>query len=412
MAIHDELLPALALLLGPGARGIVGAGVRAAGGDLATIRRQEVLYRPGRRAVVRYAATVRWAGGPAVPETLVAIADAGGPPAGTLVLSAGDLAVGLLRYPEDPALPGLRSAVSARSVAMRLGVPAEHLRLDVRTYRPGRRAVVRVRVDGLAPDAAGFERYLKVVPPGELVALVDRMVALGGCVPVPEVVEVWPEAGTVVLTAIAGRTIRDVLLAGDRAEVDALPDGGVILELLDRLPQPPTGPAGSAGRVSRGPLARVAGHAGLLAAVMPEEGDRLEALVGRLGKPTSAGAVVTTHGDLYEAQLLVEGGRVVGMLDVDGAGPGRRVHDLATMLGHLVALGDAVPRRRAAIDRWRVRLEPAFELAVEPAELRRTTAAALVGMATGPFRVQAPAWRRQVNRRIASAEAWAIAAGA
>ncbi len=412
MAIHDELLPALALLLGPGARGIVGAGVRAAGGDLATIRRQEVLYRPGKRAVVRYAATVRWAGRPAVPETLVAIADAGGPPAGTLVLSAGDLSVGLLRYPEDPALPGLRSAVSARSVAMRLGVPAEHLKLDVRTYRPGRRAVVRVRVDGQAPDAAGFERYLKVVPPGELVALADRMAALGGCVPVPEVVEVWPEAGTVVLTAIAGRTIRDVLLAGDRAEVDALPDGGVILELLDRLPQPPTGPAGSAGRVSRGPLARVAGHAGLLAAVMPEEGDRLEALVGRLGRPTDAGAVVTTHGDLHEAQLLVEGGRVVGMLDVDGAGPGRRVHDLATMLGHLVALGDAVPRRRAAIDRWRVRLEPAFELAVEPAELRRTTAAALVGMATGPFRVQAPAWRRQVNRRIASAEAWAIAVGA
>jgi hypothetical protein len=238
MAIRDELLPALALLLGPGARNIVGAGVHAAGGDLATLHRREVLYKPGRRAVVRYTATVRWAGGLAVPETLVAIVDADGPAAGTLVVSAGDLAVGLLRYPEDPALPGLRSAVSAPSVATRLGVAAADLRVDVRTYRPGRRAVVHVRVAGHGGEATGFERYLKVVPPAELGALVDRMTALGGHVPVPEVVEVWPEAGTIVLAAIAGGTIRDVLLTGDRAAVDALPDGCVILDLLDRLPPP------------------------------------------------------------------------------------------------------------------------------------------------------------------------------
>ncbi len=411
MAIHDELLPALALLLGAGARGIVGAGVRAAGGDLATLHRREVLYKPGRRAVVRYAATVRWAGGLAVPETLVAIVDADGPTAGTLVVSAGDLVVGLLRYPEDPALPGLRSAVSATSMAARFDVAAEDLGLAVRTYRPGRRAVVRVRVTGQGGGPHGFERYLKIVPPAELQGLADRMALLDGHLPVPEVVGVWPEAGTIVLTAIAGRTIRDVLLAGDRAAVDALPDGGAILELLERLPPPGAGQGGSAGHVSRGPLARTAGHAGLLSAVMPDERDRLEALVERIGMPGGTGRVVTTHGDLHEAQLLVEGSRVVGVLDVDGAGPGRRVHDLATMLGHLVALGDAVPRRRAAIDRWRVRLEPAFEDAVDPAELRRTTAAALVGLATGPFRVQAPAWRRQVRRRIASAEAWATAAG-
>ena len=407
MALRDDMLPALTLLLGPGARSIVGAGVRAAGGELEALRRCEVLYRPGRRAVVRYAATVRWAGAPAAAETLVAIVDVDGPATGTLVISAGALVVGLLRYPEDPALPGLRSAVSATAVAARLGVPAEDLKLDVRTYRPGRRAVVRARIDGRGPAAAEFDRYLKVVPPGELRALVDRMSALSGHVPVPEVVATWPEAGIVVLPAIAGRTIRDVLLTGDHAAVDALPDGGVILDLLDRLPPPASGQTGT---VSRGPLARTAGHAGLLAAVMPDQGDRLEALIGRIGRASGTSPVVTTHGDLHEAQLLVEGNRVVGLLDVDGAGPGRRVHDLATMLGHLVALGDAVPRRRPAIDLWRGRLEPAFERAVDPVELRRTTAAALVGLATGPFRVQAPAWRRQVRRRITSAEIWATAA--
>jgi aminoglycoside phosphotransferase (APT) family kinase protein len=409
MAIRDELLPALTVLLGVGAREVVGAAVRAAGGEIATLQRREVHYRPGRRAVVRYAATVRWAGGPAVPETLVVIVDVDGPPAGTLVVSAGDLAVGVLRYPEDPALPGLRSAVSAQAVAARLGVPAEEVTLRVRTYRPGRRAVVHVRVGERGQGAAGFERYLKIVPPDELASLVGRMAALDGHVPVPEVVATWPDDGTIVLAALDGRTVREVLLSGDRAAVDELPDGGALVDLLDRLPAPAVGPTAS---VSRGPLARTAGHAGLLAVVMPRERERLEALVGRLGDPAGAGPVVTTHGDLHEAQLLVEGSRVIGVIDVDGAGPGRRVHDLAGLLGHLVALGDAVPRRRAAIDRWRGRLQPAFERAVDPVELRRTTAAALVGLATGPFRVQAPAWRRQVRRRIASAEAWATLAGA
>ena len=289
MAIRDEMLPVLTLLLGPGARSIVGAGVRAAGGELEALRRCEVLYRPGRRAVVRYAATVRWAGGDAVLETLVAIVDVDGPAPGTLVISAGDLVVGLLRYPEDPALPGLRSAVSAPSVAARLGVAVEDLRLDVRSYRPGRRAVVRVRGGGHGGDEAAFERYLKIVPLAGLGALVDRMAALDGHVPVAEVVDVWPEAGIVVLAAIAGRTIRDVLLSGDRAAVDALPDGCAILDLLDRLPPPKIGPAGSAGRVSMGPLGRTAGHAGLLAAVMPDERDRLERLsAGSAGRQLPA----------------------------------------------------------------------------------------------------------------------------
>jgi aminoglycoside phosphotransferase (APT) family kinase protein len=408
MAIRDELLPALTSLLGAGARDVVGAAVRAAGGELATLQRREVLYRPGRRASVRYAATVRWAGGPATAETLVAIVDVDGPPAGTLVVSAGDLAVGILRYPADSSLPGLRVAVSAPAVAARLGVPGEAVTLDVRSYRPGRRAVVRVRVGEHGQGAAGFERYLKVVPPDELGPLLGRLAALDGHVPVPEVVATWPEDGVAVLAALDGRTVREVLLAGDHAAVDQLPDGDALVDLLDHLPAPAVGSTGS---VSHGPAGRAAAHAGLLAAVMPGERERLEALIGRLGGPAGAGPVVTTHGDLHEAQILVEGSRVVGMLDVDGAGPGRRVHDLATMLGHLVALGDAVPRRRAAIDRWRFRLQPAFDRAVDPGELRRTTSAALVGLATGPFRVQAPAWRRQVRRRIGSAEAWATLAG-
>jgi hypothetical protein len=407
VAIHDALLPALSELLGVGARAVVATAVKAAGGRLVHLERRQVLYRPGRRASIRYAATVAWGGAAPVGETFVAIVDADGPPAGTLVLTAGDLAVGLFRYPDDPALPGLRPAVIGQEVADRLGVAPERVALELKTYRPGRRAVVRVRVagDGLAPVV---ERYLKVVPPAELGPLVDRIAAFGGHVRVPEVLATWPEAGTAVLAALPGRTVREVLLAGEPSELAALPDGDELIDLLDLLPAPVEGSGeASAG----GPLSRAAGHAALLQSVLPTERDRLVSLVERLGRPADDGPLVAVHGDLHEAQLLVADGRVGGVLDLDDAGPGHRVDDLGTLLGHLVALGDSVPRRRGAIERWRARLQPAFERVVDPGELRRTTAAVLVGLATGPFRVQQPRWQRGVRRRIAAAEQWAAWAG-
>ena len=408
MVIDDALLPPLSELLGPGARAVVATAVEAAGGRLVQLERRQVLYRPGRSASVRYAATVAWGGAAPVGETFVAIVDADGPPAGTLVLTAGDLAVGLFRYPDDPGLPGLRPAVIAPEVAGRLGVAPDRVALDLKTYRPGRRAVVRVQITGVAPEQA-VERYLKVVPPAELGPLVGRLATFGGHVRVPEVLGTWPQDGTVVLAALSGRTVREVLLAGERSELDALPDGDEIVDLLDRLPDPTDtsvqAPAG-------GPLSRAAGHAALLQTVLPAERDRLASLVDRLGGPAEGGPIVSVHGDLHEAQMLVTDGRVGGILDLDGAGPGRRVDDLGTLLGHLVALGDSVPRRRGAIERWRARLQPAFERAVDPADLRRTTAAALVGLATGPFRVQQRRWQRRVRRRIAAAEQWAAQAGA
>src|SRR5699024_10283018 len=46
------------------------------------------------------------------------------------------------------------------------------------------------------------------------------------------------------------------------------------------------------------------------------------------------------HGDFYEAQVFVEDGRVVGLLDIDTVGPGRRADDLACLLAHLSVLAD------------------------------------------------------------------------
>jgi hypothetical protein len=40
----------------------------------------------------------------------------------------------------------------------------------------------------------------------------------------------------------------------------------------------------------------------------------------------------------------------------------------------------------------------------DPVDLDLVTAGALVGLATGPFRVQQPGWRHEIRRRIGLAE--------
>jgi hypothetical protein len=405
--MQDRLLPALEILLGRGSHDIVGTAVRAAGGQLVSLHRRQVLYRPGEQASVRYAATVSWAGAAPVAETIVAVTHVEGPPAGTLAVAAGDLAVGLFRYPHDPGLPGLPIATSPRAVAGQLGIAGPSVRLAVRTYRPGRRAVIHAR-EAAAGDAPAVsrERYLKVVPPAEAGTLRAGLEHLGRHVPVPRVDGSWPEAGIIALQPLPGRTIREVLLAGDRGEVAALPGGEAILDLLERFPEP----AADALR-QRGPISRAAAHAGLLGRLLPDERDRLATIVERIGDPPVGPAAAAVHGDLHVAQVLVEGPRLAGILDFDDAGRGHRVDDLATMLGHLATLAVAAPRRRARIEGYLARLWLPFAASTSEDELRRGTAAAIIGLASGPFRVQQRDWRRRVRDRLARAEAWLAGPG-
>jgi hypothetical protein len=405
--IQDRLLPALEILLSPGSHDVVESAVRAAGGRLLSLRRRQVQYRPGDQASVRYAATVSWAGAAPVVETIVAVTHVEGPPAGTLVVAAGDLAVGLFRYPHDPALPGLPIATSPLAVARQLQLAGPRVRLAVRTYRPGKRAVIHAR-EAAAGDGPVVprERYLKVVPPAEASTLRAGLEHLGRHVPVPRVDGSWPEAGIIALQPLPGRTIREILLAGDRGEVAVLPGGEAILDLLGLFPQP----AVDAPR-QRGPISRAAAHAGLLGRLLPDDRERLAAIVEGIGDPPVGPATEAVHGDLHVAQLLVEGPRLAGILDFDDTGRGHRVDDLATMLGHLATLAAAAPRRRARIERYLARLWPAFVAATNEDELRRGAAAAIIGLASGPFRVQQRDWRRRVRDRLALAAAWLAGRG-
>lgn len=143
----------------------------------------------------------------------------------------------------------------------------------------------------------------------------------------------------------------------------------------------------------------------------PEQADRLHALAGALEAVDAARdePLVPAHGDLHEAQLLVQRGRISGLLDVDTYGHGRRVDDLATLIGHLATLATTTPRR-AAVERYAARLLAGFDRAVDPVMLRCAVADVVLGLATGPFRVVEADWPAATDARIALAERWVASA--
>jgi hypothetical protein len=177
--------------------------------------------------------------------------------------------------------------------------------------------------------------------------------------------------------------------------------------LLDRLPEdllaaPPR----------RDLVAAAEHHAAVIAATVPDARSRVDDLLGDLGAARGdAGPVAPVHGDLYEAQVLVDGGRVSGLLDVDTAGPGLRIDDLANFCAHLSVLALVTDRPRL-VRRYGAALLAAAERQVPRPELRRRIAAAVLGLSTGPFRVLEPDWTGRTTRRLDLAREWLDGAGA
>ncbi len=380
----------MSTLLGPGSRGLLAAAVGAAGGDLRSATPRQTSYEPGRSLTVRYDAAVRWPSGNVVDEMLVASTRTA-LHAGALVLDDGDHQVAVWRVPHDPALPGLAAALDpdrARRLLADLGAPVPAAVPRLRSYRPGRRAVVEV-------SGPGARLYLKLVRPTVAEGLHRRHLLLAGHVPVPMSLGWSPELGVVALQAVGGRTLRCSL---DQRR--GLPGGAGLLTLLDRLPDP----GALAGHRAGWQAPR---FARLIGAVAPELSVRVEALAGQLtsAEAALAGPLAPTHGDFHEAQLLVDGGRITGLLDVDTFGAGRRLDDLATLIGHLATLAIGSPRRMA-IERYAARLLDHFDRTVDPAQLRHSVAAVVLGLATGPFRVLEPGWRKATARRVELAERW------
>lgn len=393
-AVSGREARGLVLLTGSEAAGMLAAALRPAGGELVSSRARQVVHQPGRGTTVSYRARVRWAGGGVRDETLAACT--GDLPAGVLVLDDGVERVGVWRFPHDPDLPGLPSACDEGAVAgvlEDLGLGTGPVRLRTRAYRPRRRAVI---------EAVGSRGrlFVKVVRPDRVQALHDRhRLLVGRGVPAPRSLG-WTPDGLVVLQAVPGRTLRQALRSRT-----LIPSGSEILDLLDRLPAEL-----ATGTPRRSWVDKTPHYAAVIGAALPGEAARANRVAEQLVAAAHPGSLGPVHGDFYESQLMVDRGRICGLLDVDTAGPGDRLDDLACLLGHLSVLAQIDRDRAPIINRAGAAYLTAFDAVAPAAQLRYRVAAVVVSLATGSHRVQEAGWPATTCRRLDLAESWLASA--
>jgi hypothetical protein len=325
---------------------------------------------------------------------LVAHADARPLPSSALALERGRERVAVWRFPHDPYLPGLPSAVDpgrVRELLDRLGAEAGSIRLHTRAYRPSRRAVVEVAV-----ETNGMRRrllYLKMLSGDRATRLADRYRQLAGHLPVPEVVGVAASQGLVAFEALPGRTLRSVLAAGDPA-----PEPAELLEVSHRLAA-----SGLASASSPRAFADPARHVELLRELAPDAADTVERVAQAASRVD--GPPVPVHGDLHAGQLLVERAGITGLLDVDGAGTGLLAHDAGSLVAYLQVLGELHPKRRDRLESYAAGVADAYRPVVGRTPLARATAGAWLALATAAHRSQEPGWQTTTRARIGRAAA-------
>lgn len=342
--------------------------------------------------VVRYSTQVSWDGKPAQRETLAASSTIHGSHPNTIGVTAsttdGPLDVGVWRWPFDPVLLGLPHVISPESVATVLqsihgDLDPHTVHLDVAAYRPTDRAVLRVDVDG-----RGTIAYLKVVKPDVAPAIVERhRRLLDAGVPVPRIDAVDETLGLLVLAPLVGPTLRELI----KADASGWPESSEFDRIADGFASAPLDGPANVSRLTDGAL-----HARMLAAVMPATASRLEELADRFERSPAPPAGTVIHGDLHEGQIIIEQGSIVGVLDIDDAGPGLAVDDRANMLARLAYRATTDSVRSTGIRAYADRLRHDSHARFDAEALDLHTAAALMGLATGPFRLQSRGWNDTV----------------
>lgn len=389
--LEDAELTAFGELLGDGVPEPVRVAMANFGVTVESAEAAQITWWPGDNLTVRYHAHL--SGAVEGRRDIVAVTGSGRIDT-PLWVEADGAEVGVWMVPHDPGLPGLASALDPETAARLLcdlGAESHSVDVRLRAYRPGRRAVAEV-----AGSSASV--YLKAVPPQKAKRLHKIHLQLKSILPVPATLGYDPDRGVLAMQALSGLTLRHTL----NRPGASLPSPASVAAIPELLPEPVSS------RTIPSPLERLDDAVIVLRHILPEEAERLEALVASVG-PETVDELVPVHGDYYEAQLLVNSGAVTAVVDIDTFGWGRAGDDPATMLGHLSVWQDAAsdPERVRLYSR---RLLAEWDSRLDPVDLRRRAAAVVAGLAVGPFRVQGADWPRHVSRRIALAERWARSA--
>ncbi|MHA6511182.1 phosphotransferase [Tessaracoccus sp. Z1128] len=392
----------LRLLTGPRVEPLLRAAVEHQGGELLTWTLEHVDAAPEHSTTATYLATVRWPHGDRT-ELLGVSARTGDllpSDARAEIFDDGHRRVAVWVYPQDPDLLGLPRAAFPDSMAETLndgGVLAGPVRPDQLTltmvgYRPRRRAVVKVVVSD--PREVFYVKVLRERVFADIHAKHVMLRRAG--VPAPEVALATADH-LLVLRELPGTALARALFEpGDPCTPEEL------VALLDAMP------ASVATLERRPPWAEAVAHySAMVTATLPELEEELSGLTSRIASGLAAFPLgdEPTHGDFHEGQLRVADGRVVGILDVDTIGPGRRADDLACLIGHLSTIQRMTAPQEAKVRDLLARWVPVFDRRVDPVELRLRAAAVVISLATGPYRSQEVDWRQQTVAMVRSAGA-------
>ena len=272
-------------------------------------------HTPGRRATVLYEA--EWPLDVYIPSEQFTLRKEPGEPAQ------------IFRFPEDPDLPGLASAVFPETAhelikGHVLALPPRRMRVDVVRYRPGNHAVLRHRM-----GKARF--YARVMRPAAIPNLLQAAeLVAGSSFVVPRIAGHWHDGGVIWTSEIPGENLRERIRAGGR------PDPEVILGGLESLWAVPLQsgydvPFNLAWRYQD--AKRTIDHAThdhdgahqafstAIAALDP---------FMQLWTPLS-----TAHNDFYDDQLLVLPDDRMVLVDFEEAGGGDPMLDVGNFLAHL-----------------------------------------------------------------------------
>ena len=388
------------LLTGPGAGPVLSAAVRHAGGELLSWALEHVDANPNQSTTATYLAKVSWPYGERT-ELLGVSARRGAlseTDRGAEVFGDGNREVAVWIYPADPDLPGLKRAAYPEELAALVNearllpypVTGDDLELKIIGYRPRRRAVVRF-------TTGGNTFYIKAIRAKlfDEVLFRHRLLTTAG-VPAPHVAYTTDDQ-LMVLDALQGQALaRAIFNPGDPCTAEQL------IEVLDAMPP-------SVAQLERRPpwSDAVQHYAEIVSAALPEVRSDLDWAVQRIhaGLAGIPPGNEPTHGDFHEGQIHVAAGRVVGILDVDTIGPGRRADDLACLIAHLSTIQRMNPAQEAKVRDLLARWVPIFDRRVEPVELRLRAAAVVISLATGPYRSQEPSWQESTRQMVRSAVA-------
>lgn len=232
----------------------------------------------------------------------------------------------LWEHPNDPGLPGLATASIPERVQAHWGSGGDLLDLQTVSYRPLRRAVLKAKFSH-EPDWY----FLKVLRKDAQLLWHKHVLLAQAGVPVPQVV------GSPVDEVVAFRTVAGTPMA--RSIMDSVTPpiaADQIVSLLTRFPATlqdvPARPAWTD---------RLHWYAHAARTAVPQYSQRIDALKASIDtvlEHAERGPLVTNHGDFYEANVFVSGGDISGLIDIDSAGPGYLIDDLACFIGHLAVL--------------------------------------------------------------------------